>query len=48
VTTILWQSRVTGAIAAAGFALFLRLTKGSGPRPPMLPILMVGALAAAI
>ena len=46
--TILWQSLVTGAIAALGFALYLRLMKGTDPRAMLQPILTVGALAAGI
>ncbi|MGQ0565775.1 MAG: hypothetical protein ACT4OK_11980 [Gemmobacter sp.] len=47
-TTMLWQSLVTGVIAALGFALYLRLVKGTDPRGMVQPILTVGALAAAI
>ena len=45
---ILWQSLVTGIIAAAGFALYLRFAKGSDPRAMLQQIVTVGAIAAAI
>jgi hypothetical protein len=47
-TTMLWQSLVTGVIAAVGFALYLRFIKGADPRGLVQPILTVGVLAAAI
>ena len=45
---LLWQSLVTGAITAAGFALYLRLTRGSISRALVPQIVTVGALAAGI
>jgi RsiW-degrading membrane proteinase PrsW (M82 family) len=47
-TTILWQSLVTGVIAGLGFALYLRLMKRADKRVMVQQTLMVAALAAAI
>ncbi len=45
---LVWQSLVTGAVAAAGFALYMKLTKGSDLAAMLQPALTVGALAALI
>lgn len=45
---MLWPSLVTGVIVGVGFALYLRLAKGSDPRAMVQPALTVGAVAAVI
>ncbi len=46
--TLVWQALVTGAIAAVGFGLYMKLTKGADLPAMLRPALMVGGLAALI